>query len=172
MPEDVSALILSHSDMANRIAYSIARNYGVLPWVEDVKQAGLLGLVEAANHFRGDGAKFSTFMRTRVVGQILDEVYFLKGMKHRMRCVLYSLEWVQEEVLAMEEAGFVRLQRSLDVKAALEKSGLSKWEKCVVYLFLHGWNNDAIRVSMGMDRARVSQLRSSAVIKLFDFLHR
>lgn len=68
-------LIDEHIDLVKRIAY---RLHGRLPdsvQVEDLIQAGMLGLLEAHERFRADeGASFTTFAGIRIRGAMLDEI--------------------------------------------------------------------------------------------------
>jgi RNA polymerase sigma factor for flagellar operon FliA len=68
-------LILDHLDLVRHV---VGRMLVQLPSgcdVENLESAGILGLVEAANHFEADrGVAFSTFAYPRVRGAILDEL--------------------------------------------------------------------------------------------------
>ena len=72
---DQERLILEHSALVKRIAYHLL---GRLPShidVEDLIQAGMLGLLMAGKNFVADkGANFETYAGIRIRGAILDEV--------------------------------------------------------------------------------------------------
>ena len=66
-------LVLRHAELVKRIAYHLA---GRLPGhveVDDLIQAGMVGLLEASAHFVADrGATFETFAGIRIRGAMLD----------------------------------------------------------------------------------------------------
>lgn len=68
-------LIIAHTSLVKRIAYHLL---GRLPShidIEDLIQAGMLGLLMAGRNFEADkGANFETYAGIRIRGAILDEV--------------------------------------------------------------------------------------------------
>lgn len=68
-------VVSDHVDLVKRIAY---RLHGRLPdtvQMEDLIQAGMLGLLEARARYRdGEGASFATFAGIRIRGAMLDEI--------------------------------------------------------------------------------------------------
>lgn len=68
-------LVERHSQLVRRIAYHL---HGRLPpsvSVEDLIQAGMIGLLEAAGSFEGTrGASFETFAGIRIRGAMIDEL--------------------------------------------------------------------------------------------------
>ena len=72
---DFNALIRDHQDLVRRIAYHLLARLPASVEVDDLLQAGQLGLIEAARHFRTDGgASFATFAGIRIRGAMLDEL--------------------------------------------------------------------------------------------------
>ena len=69
------ALIKLHAPMVKRIAHHLL---GKLPnsiQLDDLVQAGMLGLLEAAGHYdESKGASFETYAGIRIRGHMLDEV--------------------------------------------------------------------------------------------------
>lgn len=64
-------------ELVTRIAYHLAARLPASVEVDDLIQAGLIGLLEAANNYdanHGAGASFSTFASLRIRGAMLDEV--------------------------------------------------------------------------------------------------
>ena len=69
------ALIERHMDLVRRIAYHLMGRLPDTVQVEDLVQAGVVGLLEAARNFDGNqGASFETFAGIRIRGSMLDEV--------------------------------------------------------------------------------------------------
>lgn len=72
---DVNALVVEHQELVRRIAWHLIARLPDCVEVDDLIQAGQIGLIEAARHFRSDmGARFTTFASTRIRGAMLDEL--------------------------------------------------------------------------------------------------
>jgi RNA polymerase sigma factor for flagellar operon FliA len=69
------ALVLRHADLVKRIAYHLCGRLPSSVDVDDLIQAGMMGLLEAARQFAPDrGASFETYAGIRIRGAMLDEV--------------------------------------------------------------------------------------------------
>jgi RNA polymerase sigma factor FliA len=72
---NLQELITAHQPLVRRIAYHMLAKLPASVEVDDLLQAGQLGLIEAAQHFRIDaGASFATFAGIRIRGAMLDEL--------------------------------------------------------------------------------------------------
>lgn len=70
---DADALVTRHAELVKRIAYHLAGRLPPSVDVDDLIQAGMLGLLEAAAHFTSDrGASFETYAGIRIRGAMLD----------------------------------------------------------------------------------------------------
>jgi RNA polymerase sigma factor for flagellar operon FliA len=70
---DLDALVRKHADLVKRIAYHLAGRLPPQVEVEDLMQAGMMGLLEAAqNYATGRGASFETYAGIRIRGAMLD----------------------------------------------------------------------------------------------------
>jgi RNA polymerase sigma factor for flagellar operon FliA len=68
-------LIDDHVDLVKRIAYRLHSRLPDSVQIEDLIQAGMLGLLEAHERFREEeGASFSTFAGIRIRGAMVDEI--------------------------------------------------------------------------------------------------
>lgn len=71
----VDTVVTEHSELVRRIAYHLAARLPASVEVDDLIQAGMVGLLEAARHFdASQGASFSTFAGIRIRGAMLDEL--------------------------------------------------------------------------------------------------
>lgn len=69
------ALIDAHAPLVRRIAFHLVSRLPPNVQVDDLIQAGMLGLLEAAKNFLpGRGARFETFAGIRIRGAMLDEI--------------------------------------------------------------------------------------------------
>lgn len=75
-----------YAPLVRRIAYRVLRRLPPCVQVDDLIQAGMLGLLEAAQHYTAsNGAAFKTFASIRVHGAILDELRRLDPMRRTKR---------------------------------------------------------------------------------------
>jgi RNA polymerase sigma factor for flagellar operon FliA len=76
-PRDLSQeeLVLRHADLVKRIAYHLVSRMPPNVEVDDLIQAGMIGLLDAAKHYTASkGANFETYAGIRIRGAMLDEV--------------------------------------------------------------------------------------------------
>jgi RNA polymerase sigma factor for flagellar operon FliA len=100
--QDMDALVRKHADLVKRIAYHLAGRLPPQVEVDDLVQAGMMGLLEAAqNYATGRGASFETFAGIRIRGAMLD--------------ALRKLDWAPRSVHRKARAAAVALR---EVEAA------------------------------------------------------
>src|SRR5690606_22708033 len=67
-------LVLKHAELVKRIAYHVASRLPPHIELEDLIQAGMIGLLNAAQNYSADkGANFETYAGIRIRGAMLDE---------------------------------------------------------------------------------------------------
>ena len=68
-------LVARHAPLVKRIAYHLMGRLPDTVQIEDLIQAGMLGLLEAIKHYdAGQGASFETYAGIRIRGAMLDEL--------------------------------------------------------------------------------------------------
>ena len=68
-------LVIKHADLVKRIAYHLVSRMPPNVEVDDLIQAGMIGLLDAAKHYSATkGANFETYAGIRIRGAMLDEV--------------------------------------------------------------------------------------------------
>lgn len=73
--DEQTRLVEQHATLVKRIAYHLLARLPAGIQVEDLIQAGMIGLLEAARKFDASkGASFETFVGIRIRGAMLDEV--------------------------------------------------------------------------------------------------
>ncbi len=73
--DEQSRLLEEHATLVRRIAYHMLARLPASVQVEDLIQAGMIGLLEASKKFDASkGASFETFVGIRIRGAMLDEV--------------------------------------------------------------------------------------------------
>src|SRR5262245_9008754 len=70
---EADELIIRHAELVKRIAYHLAGRLPPSVEVDDLIQAGMLGLLEAASHYAANrGASFETYAGIRIRGAMID----------------------------------------------------------------------------------------------------
>ena len=72
---EYAELVMQYAPLVKRIAYHIMSRLPPSVQVDDLIQAGMIGLIEAArNYDAGQGASFETYAGIRIRGSMLDEI--------------------------------------------------------------------------------------------------
>lgn len=70
---EADQLVMRHAELVKRIAYHLAGRLPPSVEVDDLIQAGMLGLLEASSHYsEGRGASFETYAGIRIRGAMID----------------------------------------------------------------------------------------------------
>ena len=74
-PQDCSAIVQQFAPFVARLARQLTAKLPSSVELDDIQQAGMIGLMDAAQRFKDDqGAQFETFATQRVRGAMLDEL--------------------------------------------------------------------------------------------------
>jgi RNA polymerase sigma factor for flagellar operon FliA len=114
-------LVREHIALVKRIAYHLAAKLPSAFEIEDLMQAGMIGLLEAASKFDSSkGASFSTYAGIRIRGAMLDDVrkrdWTPRSVYQKHRLVLDAVREIETETSRPAEAPEVaaRVGVSLD----------------------------------------------------------
>ena len=117
--DEQSLLIEQHAPLVKRIAYHMLARLPASVQVEDLIQAGMIGLLEAAKKFDASkGASFDTFVGIRIRGAMLDD---LRKGDWAPRSVHRNTRMVSEAVRKVESKTG-RDAKDLEVAAELNLS--------------------------------------------------
>ena len=113
---DERALVQKHAELVRRIAHHLAARLPASVEIDDLIQAGMIGLLDAARHYDGTaGASFETYAGIRIRGAMVDE---LRSGDWAPRSVHRKVREATEALRALEqERG--RAVRETDVAAKL-----------------------------------------------------
>lgn len=100
---EADALVARHAELVKRIAYHLAGRLPPQVEVDDLVQAGMLGLLEAAAHYTSDrGASFETYAGIRIRGAMLDALRKLdwapRSVHRKARAASRALREVENEL--------------------------------------------------------------------------
>ena len=99
---ETEALVMRHAELVKRIAYHLAGRVPASVEVDDLIQAGMLGLLEAAaNYSEGRGASFETYAGIRIRGAMLDGLRKLdwapRSVHRKARAVAKAIRELESE---------------------------------------------------------------------------
>jgi RNA polymerase sigma factor for flagellar operon FliA len=99
---ETEALVMRHAELVKRIAYHLAGRLPASVEVDDLIQAGMLGLLEAAsNYSEGRGASFETYAGIRIRGAMLDGLRKLdwapRSVHRKARAVATAIRQIESE---------------------------------------------------------------------------
>jgi RNA polymerase sigma factor for flagellar operon FliA len=120
--------IIRHASLVKRIAYHLLNRLPPTVQVDDLIQAGMVGLLEAASNFNPEmGASFETFAGIRIRGSMIDEIrrsdWTPRSVHRKFRSVTDAIRKIENET--GEDA------RDIDVAQALGIS-LSEYHQILI----------------------------------------
>jgi RNA polymerase sigma factor for flagellar operon FliA len=94
-------LVKLHLPLVKRIAYHLVSRLPASVQVDDLIQAGLIGLMDAAGHYdAGQGASFETYAGIRIRGAMLDEIrrydWVPRSVHRKARAVAEAMREVEQ----------------------------------------------------------------------------
>jgi len=100
---DTEQLVMRHAELVKRIAYHLAGRLPASVEVDDLIQAGMLGLLEAASNYSvGRGASFETYAGIRIRGAMLDGLRKLdwapRSVHRKARAVATAMREIETEM--------------------------------------------------------------------------
>ena len=118
--DEASELIQRHGDLVRRIAFHLVARLPASVDVDDLIQAGLLGLLDAAKHFSATmGASFETFASIRVRGSMIDEIrkgdWAPRSVHRRSRAVAEAIRKIEQSTGAEAEPAAVAAQLGMSL---------------------------------------------------------
>src|SRR5215831_12889593 len=99
---EADELIVRHAELVKRIAYHLAGRLPPSVEVDDLIQAGMLGLLEAASNYAANrGASFETYAGIRIRGAMIDALRKLdwapRSVHRKARAVAAAMREIEKE---------------------------------------------------------------------------
>jgi len=99
---EAQRLVEQYSELVKRIAYHLMARLPSSVIVDDLIQSGLLGLLDAAEHYDvSQGAAFETYATIRIRGSMLDELrrndWAPKSVHKKARDVMAAIQKIENE---------------------------------------------------------------------------
>lgn len=132
LTEEQKQMVQSHLFLVKRLAYYMLAHLPKTVQLDDLIQAGMVGLLEAAKNFDDTkGAQFSTYANIRIRGNILDEVrkndWVPRSVYRHARMIAQAVKTIENRVgrLAKDSEIAEEMHVSMDEYYALQKDSLS-----------------------------------------------
>jgi RNA polymerase sigma factor for flagellar operon FliA len=114
-------LVVQHAGLVKRIAHHLAGRLPATVDVNDLMQAGIVGLLEAAANFDASrGASFETYAGIRIRGAMLDDVrkhdWTPRSVHHKYRQVTDAMQTVENRLGRAASAEEVAQQMGIAVE--------------------------------------------------------
>src|SRR5690606_7974096 len=99
---DASLVVERHGELVRRIAHHLAARLPSSVEVDDLIQAGMLGLIDADRNFQSDqGAAFETYASIRIRGAMIDEIrrgdWVPRSVHRKYRDVVAATRQVEQD---------------------------------------------------------------------------
>lgn len=115
--QTLSQMVEKHAVLVKRIAHHLAARLPESVLIDDLIQAGMIGLIEASKNFDGSkGASFETYAGIRIRGSMLDEI---RRGDWTPRSVHRNARMIAEKISELE-ASLGRDVKDVEVAAALD----------------------------------------------------
>lgn len=98
---NATEIVERHGELVRRIAHHLAARLPASVEIDDLIQAGMLGLIDAARNFQADqGAAFETYASIRIRGAMIDEIrrgdWVPRSVHRRYRDVVAATREVEQ----------------------------------------------------------------------------
>lgn len=117
---EADLLVRRHAELVKRIAYHLCARLPASVEVDDLIQAGMLGLLEAASHYtEGKGASFETFAGIRIRGAMIDALRKLdwapRSVHRRAREVAQAIRDIERDTGGEARPGDIAARLGIDL---------------------------------------------------------
>jgi len=153
------ALVRAHLPMVKRIAYHMMTRLPACVEVDDLVQAGLLGLLDAAERFDDDqGAHFETYATQRVRGAMLDELreadWASRNVRRAGRQIEQAIHLLQQRHQRQPTEKEIADEMGLEIGAYFDLLNDARGAQLVYYEDLHEPDGDDFLERFADDHTR------------------
>lgn len=140
--DNKDALLDQHSSLVKKLAYQLKSKLPPSVEVDDLIQAGMMGLLDAANKYEdGHGAQFETYAAQRIRGSMLDELrssdWLPRSIRKNMREVETSISKLEQQLGRQPSETEVAQKLSLSLEGYYDKLSHCSGHQLVYYEDFH-----------------------------------
>jgi RNA polymerase sigma factor for flagellar operon FliA len=135
---DSDELVRAHLPLVKRLAYHLMSRLPASVEVDDLIQAGLIGLLDAAERFdEGQGAHFETYATQRIRGAMLDELretdWASRGVRKSSRQIENAIHTLQQRLQRAPSEAEIAGELNLDLREYFNLLGETRGAQLVYY---------------------------------------
>lgn len=135
--DDLSSFVIKHSPLIKRVAAHIKCRLPACVELDDLIQAGLIGLLEAKNQFsETGGASFETYARIKIHGAMIDELRRHTGMTRDISQNMKNISAARTELENDEQ-----YETPISGKNIAEKLGIPEKKYAHMMTEIHAWQS-------------------------------
>lgn len=140
--DNKDALLDQHSTLVKKLAYQLKSKLPPSVELDDLIQAGMMGLLDAANKYEdGHGAQFETYAAQRIRGSMLDELrssdWLPRSIRKNMREVETSISKLEQQLGRQPSETEVAKNLSLSLEGYYDKLSHCSGHQLVYYEDFH-----------------------------------
>jgi RNA polymerase sigma factor FliA len=140
--DNKDALLNQHTSLVKKLAYQLKSKLPPSVELDDLIQAGMMGLLDAANKYEDShGAQFETYAAQRIRGSMLDELrsadWLPRSIRKNMREVEASISKLEQELGRQPSESEVAKNLSLTLESYYEKLSHCSGHQLVYYEDFH-----------------------------------
>jgi len=141
------ALVRGHLPMVKRIAYHMMTRLPACVEVDDLIQAGLMGLLDALDRFNDEqGAHFETYATQRIRGAMLDELreadWATRNVRRVGRQIEATINILQQRLHRQPSEQEIATEMGLEIQAYFEVLNDARGAQLVYLEDLHNTDGD------------------------------
>ncbi|MEE9331361.1 MAG: RNA polymerase sigma factor FliA [Methylophilaceae bacterium] len=140
--DNKDALLDQHASLVKKLAYQLKSKLPASVELDDLIQAGMMGLLDAANKYEdGHGAQFETYAAQRIRGSMLDELrsadWLPRSIRKNMRDVEAAISKLEQQLGRAPNETEVAKNLSLSLEGYYEKLSHCSGHQLVYYEDFH-----------------------------------
>lgn len=140
--DNKNALLDQHTDLVKKLAYQLKSKLPPSVELDDLIQAGMMGLLDAANKYEDShGAQFETYAAQRIRGSMLDELrsadWLPRSIRKNMREVENSISQLEQQLGRQPSEVEVAKNLALSLESYYEKLNHCSGHQLVYYEDFH-----------------------------------
>ncbi|MDP2143617.1 MAG: RNA polymerase sigma factor FliA [Gallionella sp.] len=144
---DKEQCLRDHSHLVKRIAHQMMTKLPHSVQIDDIIQAGMMGLLDAASRYdEFHGAQFETYATQRIRGAMLDELreadWLPRSMRRDMRRIEQSISRLQQKLGRAPSEGEIAADLEVPLAEYQQMLQASRGAQLVYYEDFHGEDND------------------------------
>jgi RNA polymerase sigma factor for flagellar operon FliA len=117
---DAEGIVIQYADLVKKIAYQVKAKLPASVDIDDLIQAGMIGLLDAASRYQENkGAQFKTYASQRIHGAMMDELrsadWLPRSIRKQMRDVEKAIHGLQQRMGRAPTESEVAMQLKISI---------------------------------------------------------